>query len=131
MTTYCSDPADPCREPIHKGTLKTMNLRWRSSRHSPSQKLDHFPCLHSKSRKSAFRVLSISLLFPCHHLVAATLFVSQIGSSPTPPYGSWGTAATDIQQAMDASAAGDLILVSNGVYAGPLIIDRPVMVMSY
>src|SRR5262249_20669713 len=62
---------------------------------------------------------------------ASTLFVAQIGSNPTPPYDSWGTAAKNIQEAVDASKPGDLILVSNGIYAGPVVITEPVMVMSF
>jgi hypothetical protein len=62
---------------------------------------------------------------------ASVLFVSQIGSSPTPPYGSWATAARTIQQALAASRPGDLILVSNGAYAGPVVITQPVMLMSF
>ena len=63
--------------------------------------------------------------------LASPLFVSQISTNPTPPYASWATAATNIQQAVDASAPGDVILVGDGVYAGPVVITHPVMVMSY
>lgn len=73
----------------------------------------------------------IALLVPFHHLAAAVLFVSQLSPNSSPPYATWGTAATSIQQAVDASSPGDLILVSNGIYAGPLLITRPVQVMSF
>jgi uncharacterized delta-60 repeat protein len=46
-----------------------------------------------------------------------TLYVSLDSPNPTFPYTNWATAATDIQQAVNAAVAGAEIVVTNGVYA--------------
>jgi len=48
---------------------------------------------------------------------AATRYVWQNSPSPAPPYTNWATAAHVIQEAVDAAAPGDQVLVTNGVYA--------------
>ena len=47
---------------------------------------------------------------------AATLYVDAGSTNPIAPYTNWPTAAAVIQDAVDAAAAGDEVVVTNGVY---------------
>jgi hypothetical protein len=61
-------------------------------------------------------LVAIFLGFMAFKAAATTYYVNASGANPTPPYSSWSTAATNIQNAVDLAANGDLVLVTNGVY---------------
>jgi len=75
-------------------------------------------------------------------LSAATLYVSPASMNPTPPYATWATAATNIQDAVDAAQQGAVVLVTNGIYVtggrtaatggltNRVTVDRPVVLSS-
>jgi len=65
------------------------------------------------SIQSALALFAIVLGF---NACAATYYVNVSNTVPASPFATWSTAATNIQNAVDISTNGDLILVSNGVY---------------
>src|SRR5438445_11232818 len=60
---------------------------------------------------------------------AATHYVDLNSTNATPPYTNWTTAATNIQEAVDAAVAGDEIVATNGTYHA-VRVDKPLNVRS-
>ncbi len=50
------------------------------------------------------------------HVIEAIYYVSTNSPSPSSPFSTWNTAATNIQDAVDAAVFGATVIVSNGVY---------------
>jgi len=80
--------------------------------------------------KTALRLTAGIVLLALPHLSAATLYVWPRNPNPTPPYDTWAAAATNIQDAVDAAQAQALVLVTNGVYPGGLIVGKPLTLLS-
>jgi hypothetical protein len=65
---------------------------------------------------ACLRLTTAVLAFLAFRTSGAVLYVDLNSTNPVPPYAGWSTAATDIQDAVDAANSGDTVLVTNGVY---------------
>jgi hypothetical protein len=81
--------------------------------------------------KTTLGLTSITLLLlAVSNLSAATHYVSLRSTNPTPPYTNWVTAATNIQDAVNVAATNDVVMVTNGVYAGGVSVTSALTLLS-
>jgi hypothetical protein len=67
-------------------------------------------------KRSILHLAAIYFLTFSFNTSAAVLCVDLNSPNPISPYADWGTAATNIQDAVDAAGDGDRIWVTNGIY---------------
>jgi hypothetical protein len=80
-------------------------------------------------RKTALKLFATWVMLVSGDALAATHYVDLNGTNATPPYANWATAATNIQDAVDAAVAGDEIVVTDGIYH-PLVVRKPLTLRS-
>jgi hypothetical protein len=84
--------------------------------------------------KTAIKLFAAALLSA--NTLAEVHYVDVNSTDATPPYLSWSTAATNIQDAVDAAVAGDEIVVTNGNYTrggrngSRVAVDKPLSLRS-
>jgi hypothetical protein len=69
-----------------------------------------------RENQTVYTLTAVFSLLLTINATASVLYVDLSCTNPTPPFTNWITAATNIQDAVDAALAGDEVVVTNGVY---------------
>ncbi|MGD0744871.1 MAG: PKD domain-containing protein [Verrucomicrobiota bacterium] len=122
-----------------KDGLAIQNDGHYSNSGAPSLVVNHFgpddAGLYQVVVTNAFGIVTSAVAQVVIHVVDAA------GAKPIPPYSTWATAATNIQDAINIAVGGDIVLVTNGTYAtggkvmegdltNRVALDKPVFVTS-
>lgn len=131
------------QEPFAFSWLKGGNLLQNGPKYSGAGTANLVVNAFSPDDAGAYQVIASngfgsstgSLIQIVLHCVDAT------ATSSVPPFVNWFTAATNIQDAIDAASPGDIVLVTNGIYSGGgrvmagdlnnrIAVDKPLLISS-
>jgi hypothetical protein len=106
-----TDIREPLKNPVHCRSRREEAQISKSVAIEQSLVTSAPTCLrHALLAAGLFLALANSALAEVH-------YVDVNSTNATPPYTNWTTAATNIQDAVDAAVAGDEIVVTNGIYS--------------
>src|SRR6266446_2774436 len=118
FTGWCSEQKDQSM----RTRIKSENRSWPRENAKKSKK--DWLVLRVEKRPGLFPLKSLlrsSLCALCVLLwqsaMADVRYVDVNSTNATPPYTNWSTAATNIQDAVDAAVADDEVVVTNGIYS--------------